>query len=223
MPVEKLGNRVKAHQRYLTADGEQVPGVTTVLGILAKPGLVKWANNLGLRGIDSAKYVDETAIIGGLAHYLVECELQGVEPDLSEYSKLQIDRAENALLSFYEWQKHHAFAARLIEKPLVSERHRYGGTIDAYGVLDGRYCLLDFKTSARIYPEHRIQVSAYLRLLREAGYPVEEVRVLRIGRTEDEGFEEHVLSERELREGWRIFRAALVIYRSLPLLEGRAS
>ena len=57
----KIAARAKPHTVYRTADGQRVPGVTTVLGILNKPALIKWANNLGLQGIDSATYVDETA------------------------------------------------------------------------------------------------------------------------------------------------------------------
>jgi len=69
---QKIRKRAKAHQRYRTSDGTIVPGVTTVIGILNKPALVKWANDLGLRGIDSASYVDETARIGTLAHEMVQ-------------------------------------------------------------------------------------------------------------------------------------------------------
>jgi len=59
--TEQVMKRSRAHITYKLADGVPVPGVTTILSVLNKPALVKWANNLGLQGIDSSKYVDEKA------------------------------------------------------------------------------------------------------------------------------------------------------------------
>lgn len=33
----------KVHTKYISKDGEQVPGVTTILGILSKPALIHWS------------------------------------------------------------------------------------------------------------------------------------------------------------------------------------
>ena len=49
--VKDLPKKANAHTQYKLVDGTKVPSVTTVLGILNKPALVKWANNLGLQGI----------------------------------------------------------------------------------------------------------------------------------------------------------------------------
>lgn len=202
----------KAHTRYRLADGTIVPGVTTVLGVLNKPALVPWANKLGLQGIDTRNYVDELARIGTLAHALIEADLGAPAPDLTVYSPEEIDRAENALLSYYEWKRHHTIEARLIEHPMVSEEHRYGGTIDCYALVDGVPTLLDFKTSKAIYAEHIHQVAAYWLLLQEHDYHAEQVRILQVGRTEDEGFTERVLPASRLDPHWRVFEHALAIY-----------
>ena len=42
---DKLYKVSQAHTVYKTADGIRVPGVTTVLGVLNKPALIKWAND----------------------------------------------------------------------------------------------------------------------------------------------------------------------------------
>ena len=47
MKTEQVTKRSRAHITYKLADGTAVPGVTTVLSVLNKPALVKWANNLG--------------------------------------------------------------------------------------------------------------------------------------------------------------------------------
>jgi hypothetical protein len=50
--------------------------------------------------------------------------------------------------------------------------------------------------------------------LQENGYQVDGVRLLRVGRSEDEGFDDHVISGVMLGEAWNVFQAALVLYRA---------
>jgi len=56
------------------------------------------------------------------------------------------------------------------------------------------------------------QVSAYKKLLERNGYTVESVRILRIGRDENEGFEDKLISNTELELRWRGFLALLDLY-----------
>lgn len=200
----------KAHIRYKTKDGRQVPGTTTILGVLAKPQLIKWANNMGLQGIDTTKYVDKLATIGTLAHYMVECHIKGDKPDLSPYSLEEIGLAENSFLSFLEWEKQYDIHYIKSEIPLVSEQYLYGGTIDCYAMINGKKTLLDFKTGKAIYPEMIVQLTAYKNLAEENGLEIEEVRILRIGRTEDEGFEER--KETNLTNHWELFKHLRQVY-----------
>ena len=205
--------RIHAHQRYYLADGTLVPGVTTVLSVLAKPALVTWANQLGLEGVDVTKYVDKTANIGTLAHYLVECRVKGEKPDLEPFSPEELKRAEWAFNSYLSWEKQHQPKIIASELQLVSERYGYGGTVDLIAVIEGRRWVVDLKTAKRLYDEHILQVAAYLQLARENGYRVGGARVVRIGRTPEEGFEERVFLAKDLKKYWEIFRHALAIYR----------
>ena len=212
----KIAARAKPHTVYRTADGQRVPGVTTVLGIMNKPALIKWANNLGLQGIDSSAYVDETARVGTLAHQMIQEYLGGPEWDRSTYDAGQVSMAENAVRSFHAWERQtgHRMETEDIELPLVSELNRYGGTIDWYGKIDGQYWLVDIKTSKALWPEHVFQVGAYNMLLSENGYPVDGVRLLRVGRTEDEGFDDHIIGGNQLHAAYHVFRCALTLYRA---------
>jgi hypothetical protein len=207
-----MREKTKAHIRYKNANGEIVPGVTTVLGILNKPALVKWANNLGLQGIDSSRYRDEMADVGTLAHYLVMCELTGQTPVTADYSPNQLEMAENATLSYYEWAKGHTIEPILVEEALVSDQYGYGygGTVDLYAAVDGVKTLVDFKTGKAIYPEMVYQLAAYKHLLLSNGYELAQARILRIGRDADEGFEEKVVNG--LEREWAIFAHCLGIY-----------
>ena len=210
MSKDKLKGVSKAHIRYKTTDGKVVPGATTITGLLAKPYLIRWANQLGLEGIDSSTYTDEAAKTGTLAHAMIQADLQGTQLDLSQFSPVQVDLAENAVLSWYEWKKRHEVVPVHCEVPFVSDTMRYGGTVDCYCLLDGKPTLLDFKTGKAIYPEYFVQLAAYAELLREVGLPVEETRILRVGRDATEGFEERSVSD--TRKWFKIFQNLLEIY-----------
>ncbi len=219
-PRLQLGKKVQAHQRYYLDDGAMVPGVTTIVGQLHKAALVPWANKLGLQGIDTSKYVDEAALVGTLAHHLIESALKDEKPELGDYSQNQIDLAMESAAAWQRWLTGHQLEPILVEHPMVSEKFRYGGTIDLYAVLDGTPMLLDFKTSGAIYREHKIQTAAYWKLLEENGHPVKGVRLIRIGR-DGGSLEEHQVSGREVIAGWRTFRALRAVYDGLKELEGQ--
>ncbi len=201
----------KPHTVYTLKDGTQVPGVTTVLGILNKPALAPAANKLGLLGINSTIHWRELADIGTLAHYLILCHLKGEKPDIKDYRKDHIDKAENSFLSYLEWEKGHKIEPVLLETPLVSEFWRYGGTPDCVCHLDGQECLilLDFKTGG-IFREHFWQLAAYEKLLCQNGYLIREGRILGIPRTVDESFDERIITNPSL--GFKPFIGALGLY-----------
>lgn len=206
-------NKSKAHIRYKLADGAIVPGVTTVLGLLSKPALVPWANKLGLQGIDVKKYVDDKADIGTLGHAMVTDTLIGKKTDLADYSKNQIDRAENCALSFWEWTKDHKIEeVYFVERPMVSEKNRFGGTLDIYAQVNGRREIIDLKTGSGIYKEALFQVAALKKLLEENGYPVDLCRVVNIPRAESETFLERACTSKDIDAGWEIFKNLLNIY-----------
>jgi len=185
----KSGKNVKAHIQY-RVNGKRVPGVTTILGELSKPALKYWANAIGLKGIDIKQYVDDKADIGTLAHAMVLAHLRGEEVNTDDYTKKQIDLAENSFIKYLDWEKGKDIKPILLEVPLVSKQYKYGGTIDNYCSLNGSLTLIDYKTSKAIYPEMFYQLAAYQQLLQENGHRVTHTKILRIGRNEDEGFEE---------------------------------
>jgi len=201
----------KIHTVYKLKNGKKVPGVTTIISILAKPALIHWAWDLGTKGVDYRKFRDDKADIGSLAHYLIMCYLKKETPDTSDYSKKQIDQAENCIISFFEWEKMHPFEPILIESPFVSEKYKFGGTPDLLAKINGEYCLIDFKTGKGIYVNDMFpQLAAYSHLLQENNYKITNSRILRIGREESEGFEERLIQD--IEPYWEIFKNCLSIY-----------
>jgi len=202
-------SKTKVHTVYKTKEGQRVAGVTTILGILAKPALIHWAWNLGLKGEDYRKVRDTAGSIGTIAHYLVECDLRGIEPDLGDYSKNDIEKATTAFGAFLDFKKAHNLKPIELELALVSEKYKYGGSIDCYCELDGKLTLLDFKTSKGVYPGMRCQVAAYKNLMKEHGYKVEQVDLLRIDKVSGE-FHHHKLDNLAIE--WKFFKGLVQIY-----------
>lgn len=236
-PVNEFGERVRAHTRYCICrscggtfaiieggivcphcgtlkDADLVPGATTVAEQLgwSKTPLKIWANRKGLEGIDSQKYADAAADAGSAAHYIIQCEETGVEPILSGFSPEDLELAGYAVEQFHQWKRRLALRPVLVERPLVSKKWRYGGTVDFLVYLDGELTLVDWKTSTAIYPEHFVQVSGYCALLIEHGYRIAGARVVRVPRRELEDFEEHTLSGEQVKVYFAIFRHLLGIY-----------
>ena len=183
-----------AHSPCNLKDGTRVPSVTTILGVLAKPALVKWANGIGLRGIPIDKYVDEAARVGTLIHDLIECHLQKQEPDLTPYKSEQVSQAQKGLEKFKAWQTAVGFVPEAVEYKLISEKYRFGGTLDLLGRLaDGRKVLVDIKTAKAVYDEHWTQVAGgYTLLLEENDEHYDAVLIVRIGRHDEEGLHAEV-------------------------------
>jgi len=206
--------RAKVRAGYYLADGSRVPSVTTILGVIAKPALIKWANNLGLQGIDSTKYVDALAGIGTLAHAMATAHLRGESPEAEcdGQDKATVDLAENCFLSFLSWAKERDINPVLMEEPLVSDLFRYGGKFDFYGHIDGRLTVADFKTGSGIWPEHFYQLAAYGHLLVENGYekPVDYL-VINIPRASSESFD--TKTRTDVSDDWAMFKLALEMYK----------
>ena len=221
MKIEKI-SRIKTHTIYKRAgDSKRVPSVTTVLGTcLAKPFLIKWANNLGLQGVDSSKYVDRLATIGTLAHHWIESILNGIEPTLDGYSDEEKDYASNSVIKFLEY--HSEIKPRIIrtELKLVSEDYGYGGTIDCLCEIAGQGVgILDIKTGKAIYDEHLYQLAAYFQLAQEHGYNPQWVTVVQVGRNAEEGFSVRHCSGPELAKNWDVFEACLNLYQAVKAVK----
>ncbi|NIT03436.1 hypothetical protein GTO10_00620 [Candidatus Saccharibacteria bacterium] len=165
--------------------------------------------------------MDDKADIGTLAHAMVTDWLLKQETDTSDYSANQITQAENSALSFFEWAKGKQIEPVLIEKPLVSEKHGFGGTADIFAVIDGAAELIDLKTGSGIYEEMFVQVAAYRQLLIESKYKVECVRILNIPRSEDERFKEEKISDKQCEVAWEIFLNCLENYQLRKKLNGK--
>jgi len=214
--------KARQHTVYLTKSGMRVPGVTTITGVMDKPALKLWANRLGLQGIEVNKYVDELATIGTLAHYMIECHCRNIKPNLWDYTPNQISLAENSVIKWIMWQDSVKFIPTHNELKLVSERHLYGGTLDIIGKIGNRITLVDIKTCKGIYGEHKTQVAGGYKILAdENGMKIDDVIITRVGRNEEEGFQEVKVQAEETMLHQRRFLHCLELYHDNKEIEDK--
>ncbi len=164
--------------RYRTLDGTIVPGVTTILSRYkdATP-LMIWAHKQGLEGKDWRETRDAAAEAGTMAHAAVEAHIHGIDfqwPRTPENEELGIDsdvvtKAKGAFRAFLEWADQTQLKVTHTEVSMVSEKYKFGGTLDAM-LIRGKRSLGDWKSSNGIYQEYMMQVAAY-GILWEEHYP----------------------------------------------------
>ena len=199
---------------YKNKEGKRVPGTTTIIGSnlgWSKNGLIHWAWQQGVDGLDYRASRDKAADTGTIAHAMVEKELKGEKYEwpglawkLGATDKEQIEQAQNAFNEFANWMEAVKFKLETAEHLLVSEQYQYGGQIDI-AAIQGRRAIVDIKTSNAIYEDHKIQLAAYDNLWNEnyPEKPIEAWYILQLGK--DGGFAYYSLPEKAIRHGWEAF------------------
>lgn len=182
-PAPKGLKFVESNHRYYL-DGKPVPGVTTILGVLDKPALPKWAarsvaefvadnpgNIDGLRSIGRDGLVkalaevpwgerDRAANRGTEVHALAERYLAGDEIDVPDEIVGHVEAAADFIDAW-------GIDPVLSEAPVGSREHRYAGTLDLVaditaGPFAGTRAIVDWKTGrSGIYKEAAFQTTAY--------------------------------------------------------------
>lgn len=172
------------HQYRL--DGKHVPGVTTILGVLDKPAIPKWAaeqvaryvaehpdgveqlRNMGrepmiaaLKAIPWQKR-DDAASRGTTLHGHAEALLLGHDVELDDDDPL-LPVVEHAIAFMADWE----IEPILIEAAVASREHWYAGTLDLiakYRRPDTGHRgvgIFDWKSGKALYPEYVWQLNGY--------------------------------------------------------------
>jgi hypothetical protein len=179
MPTPRLG--------YKAADGKKIPSVTTILKIKDPGALINWAYRTGrehgvLEGqgnpAPSGLYEGSDILaIGTCVHSMCEAWVKGDEPMVVLEKALEEEtvndkatfraQAASAYSAFEFWCKGTQLEIVDCEVQVISETHRYGGTLDFIGKLNGKLVLGDFKTSNGVWPEYLCQLAAYAKAYEE--------------------------------------------------------
>lgn len=159
-------------------DGAKVPGVTTVIGTLDKPALVKWAARTAAeravnewdelsampltQRLERIQYgardvTREAALRGTQIHDLGDKLHRGAEVDVPPEHVGPVE----AYAKFLDAWEIEPIAS---ETPCANLTHGYAGTGDLWcriGVRDNMTALVDIKTGKGVYDETGLQLSAY--------------------------------------------------------------
>lgn len=148
-------------QPYRTKDGKRVPGVTTIISKFKDSGgLIHWAWDLGMQGIDYRERRDKAADSGTLAHAMVEAYIRGGSADVTGVPDDVLSKATKAYEAFLEWSNGSKLQPKETELALVSEKYRFGGCLDSM-LVNGKLSLGDWKTSNDVYDEYLVQLAGY--------------------------------------------------------------
>jgi hypothetical protein len=161
-----------------TIDEVWYPRVTKIVSIKAKPALLRFygeaENFKAAQGI-----TQQSAKEGTLIHETVEGLLLGKNPEIEPSIKPAID----SFLKFWE-QKNIQVTPELVERRVVHYDHRYAGTVDALALIDGKFGVLDIKTSQAIYRDYNLQTAAYMDALKSSFQNLQTRWILKIDQTQ---------------------------------------
>lgn len=169
--------KFSSHNEYFY-DEKEVPSVTTVLKILAKPALVKWANIMGFKRKWVDDILEEKSEIGTRVHYIIEAYIKNRYLVWVDGKAIDKPLIKLYLDQFLRWYNKHDVEMIFMEESMTCQY--YGGTIDFYGVIDGKKTVLDFKTSKDIYSSMFLQLSAYVYMIEKQGLEVDQVAILAV-------------------------------------------
>ena len=159
----------------LTRNGYQIgenvyPRVSSVLGVVAKPGIDGWKRKVGFEQADRIR--ESSTTFGTAVHKACERVALGepadaVIADLERGGDLSMAECVRA---FARWLDAAVSEVIATERIVWSDQYRYAGTTDLLVELkDGRRAVADIKTSKSLSETYRIQLEAYRLALEERG------------------------------------------------------
>lgn len=199
-PPPELTHDPDVHGSYRWA-GRQLASVTRVLSLA---GLTPWGDPTGRASeADLPDAVLRAGERGDLAHRAIKAAVEtgddGVVPGGRGYARSALD-----WLSCYPHTEVEA-----VETPVAHPILGYGGVVDLvmiFGMPPRERIIVDWKTSASIYPSHHDQLAAYARAF-DWTYRMGVPRAFVVRPMEDGGpARSH---EVDVERHWRIFAAAL--------------
>lgn len=143
-----------------TIDGAWFPRVTKIVSIKAKPALLRFYGEAA-NFKEGQAITQKSAEEGTLIHETVEGILLGKRPEIPS----SIAPAIRAFTDFLE-KMNIQVTPELVERRVVHYDHRYAGTVDALALIDGKFGVLDIKTSQAIYRDYNLQTAAYMDALK---------------------------------------------------------
>lgn len=209
----------KSHLYKVTQqDGKEsiLPGVTGVLGIIAKPALVNWAKKEALAVVRAGllhrlggKASKKIAVSADFIDKLIEVAKANPDKQKDDAASLgtrihayidavitgkPLGKIDNDMLKpvmgFDAWWKSANIEILMGDTRVASLKHGYGGSLDAlgYDLANMTLVLTDWKSSKGIWLEYALQVAAYCKAFEETfGIPILRAIIVRFAKDGQSG------------------------------------
>jgi len=163
--------------------GKKLPSVTTIINRFKNAtGLIIWSNQLGLKGLNYFDELKKAGDTGTALHDLAELHI--LEKD---YELPDDPIAIHCFQQFIEWWESLDCEVIWTEKKYTSKKLNVGGCPDLLVKKDGKYILVDFKTSKAVYSDMLIQLSCYAELIKENdNIEIDRAVIVRFPKDDDE-------------------------------------
>ena len=193
-----------AKHTYMVGD-RKVPSVTRVVDAVFPKYLVDWAATCGA-DYWKENYGEDNDMYSGIlnAHKQISHRAQTIGLEVHKWIELYIkvkmidgetateypEAVKSPMQNFHDWVESREVEWLACEKKVYSRSWEYAGTIDALAKINGKLCVIDFKTSAKIYKEYYLQVSAYCNAIGEMMCELPKLGVIVRVDKEEEKFQE---------------------------------
>lgn len=209
-------------QPYRNKAGKRIPSVTTILSRFKEAGgLVHWAWDLGIQGLDYRKVRDDAAGAGTLAHAMVEADIRGLpQPEMNGNDPETWGKALSAYDAYQRWRQQTQLKPEHTEVSMTCECHQIGGTLDTI-LVQGKRSMGDWKTANSVYAENLCQLAAYKHLweYNNPGQPIDGgFHLLRFSKAGGD-FAHHFWPN--LDEAWEAFEHMRCLYDLMARLKER--
>ena len=146
-------------------EGIKVPSVTRVVDGCFPKHLVDWA--LGIGEEEYHRVIDEALEIGNNTHEWIEEYIDTGQGTEIHSTTTDCGRnAFNSIKAFIKWEEKYKPEWIDSERKIYCDKYKYAGTVDAVAKINGRVCVIDFKTSKKIYKPYHLQVTAYAQAIK---------------------------------------------------------
>ena len=194
----------------------EVPSVSSVLNLIPKPRLTKWALKQSIDFLVKRKNITPEIIsktYGYHTHYLNKLADEGTANHklMDDYLEGKDVKINKWLQRFINWKDENDFKVTDIEKTVIDPKLGFAGTMDLVGTIHGEPIIVDLKTSSEIRFSHKVQVCAYKVLY---GSIHHKVAILDIPRSANKT-SWYILTESEEEEYTALFFNALNFFNQL--------
>ena len=183
-------------------NNKKLPSVTTIIGRFKNAiGLIIWSNQLGLKGLNYFDELKNAGNIGTNLHDLAELAILKKDYQLPEDPTVL-----HCFNQFLEWWDNLTCEVIWTEKKFISEKLMFGGCPDLLVKKDGKYILVDLKTSKSLYSDFVIQLGSYKFLVEEnMDIEIDRAVIVRFPKDDDDT-EIRKFTKEELAVGLKQFK-----------------